>query len=317
MNGLNRKFKSNPKAFLQRILLITRPDQMCPTCHCAMDLSRGNIGEYNPYARPEARAMKFDLIGGAYAGGINGGKDLNIMLDYNGPALPQPTGLAIDHRHIKYAMLQPIRVGVARGGRRVGIKSNVYKAYWLPWANQGVKELQLTDRSVKFFFTAMFSGCSFSVATPPGRDAARQVWVTHIAYNPGQMAPDWWGGQAFVAGQGTDGQRRVGAEKVFYATRSPHAGCVVRTVTSDRLSILNLPGGANIGTVPLTSGVIPAGHKRYCYKDWGQVVIVGWRDGDDHWHFAVQEQPTGHYPTGHRKSITNNNILPLAVRQLY
>lgn len=38
------------------------------------------------------------------------------------------------------------------------------RAYWLPWAPDVIAELDLTDQTVDFFFTAGFSGCSFTVS---------------------------------------------------------------------------------------------------------------------------------------------------------
>src|SRR5689334_20105468 len=91
MHGLNKKFKAEPLPFLQRLVLVTLPDQPCPTCHCVMDLGQGNWAGDNVYARPEPMVLKFDLIAGAFGGAIAAGQEFTTALGGAAPA-----GLAYD-----------------------------------------------------------------------------------------------------------------------------------------------------------------------------------------------------------------------------
>jgi hypothetical protein len=156
----------------------------------------GDLGAYNPYIRPDPTVFTFDLIGDYYNAGINANAYLLSMLEGAGvPAAmapAKPRGLSYDR--CNYATLLPMKMGRARDARPVGFYTHKYKAYWLPWSHYGMEELHLDDQNINFFFTAMFSGCTFAVATPAGPDGAKQVYVTHIAWHPGPNIPQAWGG---------------------------------------------------------------------------------------------------------------------------
>lgn len=317
MHGLNKKFKADPLAFMNRLIMVTLPAQPCPTCHCVMDLGQGRWVGDNIYARPEPMVLKFDLIAGAFAGNIPAGQSFDQALGAAAPA-----GLAFDNPTANYAALQVLKVGLARVANPVGRLTHEYSAYWLPWATAGANELHLNDPNVRFFFTAMFSGCTFSVATPAGAAGPANVWVTHIAWDPGVNAPAAWGGAALAGG--TIDARRLSAERAFYTARMG-AGTFVRSVAL-RPDALPAFGGvaAAVPAAPVSAlgGPIPVGHGRYCYGDNAMLVpnpgiafIAGWRDNHHHWHFAVQKHPGGYNALGAPLQRGPNTIVPQGVQQ--
>jgi hypothetical protein len=318
MHGLNKKFSADPVAFLKHLLLVTLPSQPCPTCHCVMDLGQGRWDGNNVYARPDPMVLTFDLIGGAFGGNIPAGQSFDQAL---GPAVP--TGLDFNNPLTKYAALQVMKVGLARVGNPVGWMTNKYTAYWLPWTNSGVRELHLNDPNVKFFFTAMFSGCTFSVATPAGAGGAANVWVTHIAWDAGVAAPPAWGGGALAGG--TFDARRLSAERAFYTARMG-PGTFVRSVALRPDPLTGVAGVPPIAATPIlpNGGPLPALHGRYCYGDNPALVpnpgiafIAGWRDGNQHWHFAVQKHPGGFNAQGVAIQRAPHFVVPQGVQQFY
>ena len=319
MHGLNKRFKADPMAFLQQLVLVTLPGQPCPTCHCVMDLGQGNWNGDNVYARPEPMVLKFDLIAGGFPGGIPAGQEFGTALGAANPA-----GLAFDNPLAKYAALQVLKIGQARVNHQVGVMTNDYAAYWLPWATQGANELQLNDLNVRFFFTAMFSGCTFCIATPlaGGLPDPTSVYVTDIAWNPGANAHANWGGGALAGG--TVDARRIDAERAFYAARRG-AGTHVRSVALRPDPLVGLAGVPGIPAVaiPAVPGPMPAMHARYYYginpalaPNPGIAFIAGWRDGNDHWHFAVQRHPGGFNAAG-APVLMAPPVAPQGVQQIY
>ena len=322
MNGLNRTFIRDPVAFLNRLLLVTRPAQTCPTCHCAVNLGEGLAGVNNPYFRPEPMVIDFDLVGGAFNRPIGVGQSLSEAMEAVGGVGPvaQPTGLQFNDVTAKYADLRIMKTGSARDGRffKTSVSTKNIKAYWLPWANAGVHELHLNDPDVKFFFTAMFSGCTFAVATPPGGNGAANVWVTHIAWNPGLAAPAGWGGAPF-AGVNIDAQR-LSAEAAFYAARGAPASDVRSIVL--RPDPLVTVGRPALPAAAVVAGGVPAGNLRMLYgrnpalvPNPGNAFIAGWRDNTNAWRFAVQVTPSGHTALGVPALLNVAGVVPLVVRQ--
>jgi len=273
--------------------------------------------------------ITFDLIGGRYGGGITAGALLMEMLDGSDrlapaiPAQPKPTGLPYDQ--CNYATLLPMKVGLARETRPVDFLTHKYSAYWLPWSHLGVDELQLTDENVNFFFTAMFSGCTFAVATPAGVDGAKRVYVTHIAGDPGPNIPAIWGGPAPAAAApaappataAVAQTRRLACEVAFYTHRLG-ANRPIRSVTSSNAPLvggaLGFPG-AGLGTTPLANTREQrqvAVHRRIDYSATGAAFIAGWRGRDKKWRFAVQQQPSG---VG--GAVLAGNVNVIAAHQFY
>jgi hypothetical protein len=320
VRGLNKHFNQDPLAFLQRFILVTLPGQPCPTCHCVMDLGVG-ADPNNPYFRPEPMVLTIDLMAGSFPGGLLAGHDFQPAVTAAGV---HPAGLAYDNPVANYAALQVMKVGQARQTHAVGWLTKEHAAYWLPWTNQGVQELHLNDHNVKFFFTAMFSGCTFAVATPLAGGVAdpTRVWVTHIAWNPGAAAPAAWGGGAFVGG--TIDAQRLEAERDFYIARRG-AGTPVRSIVLRPDALVGVPGTPMVGVpaVPLAAGGVVAGDKRYYYgatpppvmgANPGRAFIAGWRDAQNAWHFAVQKHPAG-YNNGGLNVPRAGPLTPGAVRQ--
>ncbi|WP_426735112.1 hypothetical protein VZQ01_22925 [Myxococcus faecalis] len=316
MHGLNKRFNADPMAFLNRFILVTLPAQPCPTCHCVMDLGQGNWAGNNVYARPEPMVLTFDFVAGAFAGNIPAGQTFDMALGAAAPA-----GLAFDNPAANYAALQVMKVGLARVANPVGWMTRQYQAYWLPWATAGANELHLNDPNVRFFFTAMFSGCTFCVATPAGANGPANVWVTHIAWNPGANAPAAWGG-APLAGGNVDAQR-LSAERAFYTTRMG-AGTHVRSVAlrPDPLPAFGVVPPVPAAPIPLVNGPLPVGHQRYCYganpalvPNPGIAFIAGWRDAQSHWHFAVQKHPGGFNALGAPVQRAAHLVSPQGVQQ--
>jgi hypothetical protein len=324
VRGLNKTFRADPMAFLGGLLLTTRPRQPCPTCHCVMDLGIGAWQASNVYARPDPMVLTFDLIGGAYGGNVAAGASFSHMLDAP-PAQPPAAGLAFTDPLATYATLQVMKVGDARAGHPRNWQTNEYAAYWLPWTHQGATEMQLTDPHVRFFFTAMFSGCSFAVATPAGANGPRNVWVTHIAFDPGGV--NTWTGAPYVGVGPND--RRLEAEAAFYLARGG-AGSVVRSIVAPVAAPAHtLPMAAGrpaLPAVPIAAGPVPGMHARFSYGNAnlvnppmipGTAFIVGWRGDDDGWRFAVQKHPLGFDGAGNHAVVLPANVAPVAVRQFY
>lgn len=308
MRGLNERFKENPVAFLNQVLLITQGGEVCPTCHRPLQLSGGDGGAYVQYVRPEPVIFTFDLIGGAYAGGINMNSNLIHMLN------AQATGVASTDPTLKYANLAPMEIGDARVTRPTSYWTHKYTAYWLPWVRHGTTALQLTNLNVKFFFTAMFSGCTFAVATPAA--GRTQVWATHIAWDPAGAAA-------------TPLARTLAAEAAFY-TAHLAAGQPVRSVTSDGDALISGPlglGGAGLPSNLIANGVALPGpniSQRIRYGTIGEAFIVGWRDNTNAWHFAVQRQPVGYANHGDAAmgapaaaAVLAAGVVPVAVQQFF
>lgn len=322
MNGLNKTFIRDPVAFMNRLLLVTRPGQTCSTCHCAVNLGEGHAGLNNPYFRPEPMVIDFDLVGGAFTRPIGPGQTLSAAMEAVGGVgpVPQPSGLQFTDATAKYADLRIMKTGSAREGRtfQTSLATRNVRAYWLPWANAGVHELHLNDPDVKFFFTAMFSGCTFAVATPAGLNGAANPWVTHIAWNPGPAAPAGWGGAPFAGGN-IDAQR-LSAEAAFYAARGAPASDVRSIVL--RADPLITAGRPPLPAAPVVAGAVPAGNLRLSYgrnpalvPNPGNAFIAGWRDNANAWHFAVQITPSGHNAVGAPTLLNAAGVVPLVVRQ--
>ncbi|NTX17327.1 hypothetical protein HUA74_39470 [Myxococcus sp. CA051A] len=317
MHELNKRFKADPLAFMNRLIMVTLPAQPCPTCHCVMDLGQGGWAVDNVYARPEPMVLTFDFVAGAFGGNIPAGQTFGQALGAAAPA-----GLAFTNAAANYAALQVMKVGLARVANPVGRWTRQYTAYWLPWATQGANELHLNDPHVRFFFTAMFSGCTFCVATPAGGAGPANVWVTHIAWDPGVNAPAAWGGAALAGGVNVDA-RRLSAERAFYTARMG-AGTNVRSVALRPDALPGFAGVPPVAAVPITAlgGPLPAMHGRYCYGDNPALVpnpgiafIAGWRDDNDHWHFAVQKHPGGFTALGAPMQRAVHTIVPQGVQQ--
>ena len=327
MHGLNKQFVSSPVTFLNDILLVTRKGSLCPTCHRPISLSHGHSGWANEYFRPEPTIFTFDLIGGAYAGQINAGVSLLDMLEGQlavplavppiPPIPPQVPAAGLSYQASRYATMLPIKMGEARTQRKVGWLTTENPAYWLPWANQNSVELHLNNPNVRFFFTAMFSGCTFAVAIPPGVDGAANVWVTHIAWDPGAAILPAWGGLLLPPASAVT-TKRLAHEAAFYQTRLG-LGQPIRTVTSDPAplisGVLGL-GGPGLAAVPVVhNAAMGIGSKRISYGQYGRAFIVGWRDRHNAWHFAVQKQPHGTTDAGIPLAVTNHYVRPLFVEQ--
>jgi len=329
LRGLNKKFKENPIAFLNRVLLIPVTGEDCPTCHRPISLNWGiakdvvmrgaNFGDKNAYFRPDPQVFTFDLIGGEYKGSLEKTYDLERKLS---ELHLRANGCGFDSPYFNYANLVPMQIGSARKNKKTGFWTHEYSAYWLPWSDRGVTELHLDDLSVKFFFTATFSGCTFAVATPSaGRSS---VWVTHIAWEPGRDAPADWGGGQF-AGVNPD-ERRISAELAFYSHRLA-AGQFVRSVTHSENSLTF--GGNVIKSEPIDPSWHgdPNHHKRFRYGKKGRAFIVGWRDEKSkNWRFAVQRQPIGYQnygfdnPTGSDPAeavVPYGHVMPVAVQRFF
>jgi hypothetical protein len=290
-----------------------------------MDLGKGRAGDANVYFRPPAMTLTFDLIAGSYGGGIDPGRQLLDMLDGASvkgalPAIaPQPhaAGLAYTDPNARYATLQVMNVGQARVARPRDWATTERTAYWLPWAHQSVEELHLTDRHVKFFFTAVVSGCAFCVATPaPGpMGGPANVRVAHIAWDPGATYPAGWAAAGAIPG-GNEDAKRLAVEDAFYQTHAG-PGTDVRSITE--LQPYQLPGAGGrppIDSVAIAAGAVPAGHARFSYGNDFTAFIVGWRDHQDNWHFAVQQHPAGFDAAGGNVAVAAP-IAPVAVRQFF
>ena len=303
MNGLNKAFISNPINFLNNVLIVTRPGPPCPTCQRPVDLSCGHGGGFNPFVRPEPTVLTFDLIGGAYLGGIQAGATFLDMLEGDPGAAPpipaQPQAAGVGYPAADYATLLPMKMGAARANRPAGCFTTKKSAYWLPWSHQGSEELQLNDLDIKFFFTAMFSGCTFAVATPVspgGQPEPENVWVTHIASDPGPaLLPGWVNGPP-APGALPPAARRLVHEAAFYRQRLG-AGQPIRSVTADAAplidGVLEL-GGGGLASNPIVNGAeVPVASRRINYGSRGAAFIVGWRGNNNAWNFAVQQQPVG------------------------
>lgn len=298
MKGLNKKFISDPFIFLRTKLIVTREGPDCPTCHRPLLLAAGGGGWARKYVRPETKTFAFDLIGDKYLGPITANHTLMDMLDGDPgagiPAQGRPRGLK--YEDCNYAALWPMGMGAARQARKIGKYTHRINAYWLPWSHLGVEEHQLTNQNVDFFFTAMFSGCTFTVATPTGADPGKNVWVAHIAWDPGPNFIAAWGGGA-AAGADADARRLV-HEAEFYR-RHLDLNRPVRSVTSSNDPLVAaLPGcaGGGLATTPIVDGTVEPrldnNRVRLTYGDNGAAFIIGWRDEDKKWCFAVQQQPS-------------------------
>jgi hypothetical protein len=275
-------------------------------------MSEGAQGAFNHYVRPATTVLTFDLIGGHHAGQVNAGSGFGAMVAAAAP------GPGLDFDNSNYAALVPMQVGLAREARPKNWKSNEYTAYWLPWADTSANEHRLDNLNVKFFFTAMFSGCTFCVAQTVGGAGLTDVWVTHIAWDPGPNLPPQWAavvGAAPIAGNAQ--ARRLRHEEAFFRTRLG-AGRPVRSVTEadDHLVSMQLGlGGLGLRSIAIANhGAVPVGSQRLIYGDHGEAFIVGWRDNTNAWRFAVQHHPVGFNALG-AGVIVPAPVAPLAVQQ--
>jgi transcriptional regulator with XRE-family HTH domain len=137
MDGLNAKFISNTPGFLEyNILSVLGPaDTRYQTRNTKltvhdMDLRKSPL---LPIGIPNATDLTF----------------------YDAPVQPPPPGI---FSQIGSAISETFSSTPKKptGDARL-------RAYWLPWAPDVIAELDLTDLTVDFFFTAGFSGCSFTV----------------------------------------------------------------------------------------------------------------------------------------------------------
>lgn len=139
MDGLNAKFVSSPPGFLEyNILSVLGPADVRHqtrntklTVH-DMDLRKSPL-----------RAI----------GSIPNAVDLTF---YDAP-LPQPPPSLMSQIGSTISEAFSSQPKKPSGDARL-------RAYWLPWAPDVIAELDLTDPTVDFFFTAGFSGCSFTVS---------------------------------------------------------------------------------------------------------------------------------------------------------
>lgn len=267
--------------------------------------------------------IDFDLVGGSFGRPIAASQTFTGAMEAVGGIgpVPQPIGLQFDAVGAAYADLRVMKTGTARDGRtfKTSVATRNVTAYWLPWANAGVQEIHLNDPHVRFFFTAMFSGCTFAVASPGGAHPTNDVWVTHIAWDPGAAAPPAWGGGLYVGGAADP--NRLEAEAAFYAARGA-AGSPLRSIVL-RPDPLATPGRPAIPAVQVpNAGALPALHGRYYYgrnaalaPNPGNAFIAGWRDDNDNWRFAVQLTPSGHNAAGAPTLVGAAAVAPLGVHQ--
>ena len=140
MDGLNAKFISNPPGFVEyNVLTVVSP------ADTRFQGQNAKLGVHD-----------MDLVKSPLTpvGGVPGAVDLSF---YQAPVQPPPQDVLSQVGSAISSLFSSSTPKHIIGDARL-------RAYWLPWAPDTISEIDLVDPSVQFFFTAGFSGCSFTVS---------------------------------------------------------------------------------------------------------------------------------------------------------